>query len=146
MNISLNEGRSSIVPLQHFWSKLRIFSVTNLVNPGRYPPNILRLSSLFVIFPHSSEVKQSVFETNPLLLEKEATLIEYAAFFGSIKIFQYLKNNHVQMTPSLWIYAIHSKNAELINILEESCIDPPDKSYLKCFEESIKCHHNEIAD
>ena len=43
-------------------------------------------------------------------------------------------------------YTIHSNNAEIIDILLNQHIKPEDKTYLKCFEESIKCHHNEIAN
>ena len=41
-----------------------------------------------------SLINPSIFETNSFLLKnKEVSLIEYAAFFGSIQIFQYLKIN-----------------------------------------------------
>ena len=39
----------------------------------------------------SSKIKLSIFETNSFLIEnKNTSLIEYSAFFGSIQIFQYL--------------------------------------------------------
>ena len=88
----------------------------------------------------------SIFETNQFLLDKKPTLIEYAAFFGSIQIFKYLQMNNVELTPSLWLYAIHGSNAEIIHFLIENHIEPKDNSYWECFEEAIKCHHNEIAD
>ena len=94
-----------------------------------------------------SEVKSSIFETNSFLnLNKNTTLIEYAAFFGSIQIFNYLMKNEVNLDSSLWLYSIHSRNAELIQILESNKISPPDEIYEKCMCESIKCHHNEFAD
>ena len=96
--------------------------------------------------PLSSKIKRSIFETNSFLQKNEPTLIEYAAFFGSIQIFQFLLLNNVELNPSLWFYAIHSKNAELIHLLEENFIEPENKMYEKCFEEAIKCHHNEIAN
>ena len=74
----------------------------------------------------ASKIKPSIFETNLFLIEnKDISLIEYSAFFGSIQIFQYLKMNNVQLTPSLWLYTIHSKNAELIH-LESSEVQPPE--------------------
>ena len=109
----------------------------------------------------SSEILPSVFETNPFLIDnKNTTLIEYSAFFGSIQIFRYLLMSEAELTPSLWLYAIHSKNAELIRLLESTKVPPPkfhmkekeeeeEKSinnYEECFIESIKCHHNDIAD
>ena len=69
----------------------------------------------------NSIIRPSIFETNNLLMKKkQIKLIEYAAFFGSIQIFKYLKNNSkVELGLPLWIYAIHSDNPELIEILEE---------------------------
>lgn len=92
-----------------------------------------------------SEISPSIFETNPLLKSRRATLIEYAAFFGSIKIFNYLRMKNADLTPSLWIYAIHSNNADMIHILEDCDIEPEDKTYMECLKESIKCHHNKLA-
>ena len=96
--------------------------------------------------PLSATVKQSIFETNPLLCEKSATLIEYSAFYGSIQIFNFMKMNGVELSPSLWIYAIHSRNPEMIHLLEELHVKPEDKTYQSCLKEAIKCHHNEIAN
>ena len=36
-----------------------------------------------------TKIKPSIYETNSFLIDKEPTLIEYAAFFGSIQIIQY---------------------------------------------------------
>ena len=93
--------------------------------------------------PLQSDIKHSIFETNSFLLNKTSTLIEYAAFFGSIQIFNYLRLNKVDLSPSLWLYSIHSHKIELIHILEEKEILV---NYLECFSESIKCHHNDIAN
>lgn len=54
-----------------------------------------------------------------------------------------------EINPSLWIYAIHSQNAELIHFLEDCHVEPTtykEKSYNGCLSESIKCNHNSIAD
>ena len=86
------------------------------------------------------------------------SLIEYAAFFGSIQIFNYLLKNKVELTSSLWNYAIHSRNPKIIHCLEEKRINPEieikddeDKikkiiSYENCLYDSIKCHHNELKN
>ena len=93
-----------------------------------------------------SAIKPSVFETNSNLLRNEKTsLIEYAAFFGSIQIFNYLRLSNIELTSSLWLYAIHGQNAELIHLLEENHIEPSDKSFKQCYKEAIKCHSNGIA-
>ena len=92
----------------------------------------------------TSQVKYSIFETNHFLIEnKNTTLIEYAAFFGSLQIIRYIQMNNVELTPSLWIYAIHSNNAEIIHFLEEFNVKP---SFEACLVEAIKCHHNDIAN
>ena len=64
-------------------------------------------------------IQRSIFETNQFLFNKTPTLIEYAAFFGSIQIFNYLLLNHVTITPSLYIYVIHGAHPEIIQIIEE---------------------------
>ncbi|KAK8834744.1 hypothetical protein M9Y10_042907 [Tritrichomonas musculus] len=89
-------------------------------------------------------IKLTCFETNFLILN-EISMIEYAAFYGSIQIFQYLKMNGVQLTPSLWPYAIHSKNQEIIRLLEENKVEPEDKTFNECFLLALQCHHNEVA-
>ena len=94
----------------------------------------------------SQTIQQSIFETNPFLIENEPTLIEYAAFFGSTQIFRYLYMNNVKLTPSLWIYSIHSQNPELIHLLEENDVELTFKIYEKCVQESIKCHHNDVTN
>ena len=94
----------------------------------------------------SSTIKPSIFETNQFLERKEPSLIEYAAFYGSIQIFQYLRLNNVEMKPSLWIYAIHSQNADLIHLLEENRVNPPSDTFESCFYEAVKCHHNDFAN
>ena len=53
--------------------------------------------------------------------------------------------NNVKLDQSLWLYAIHSKNADLIHILEREIIINDDSLYKEIFIESIKCHHNDIA-
>lgn len=44
----------------------------------------------------------------------------------------------------LFLYSIHSRNQELIHLLES--IDKESIDYGKGFLESIKCHHNEISE
>lgn len=93
----------------------------------------------------NSKVNESIFETNTILTNKKASLIEYASFFGSIKIFNFLHSHKASLTPSLWIYGVHGCNEEILNILESNNIKPEDETYSKCFEEAIKSHHNDIA-
>ncbi|KAK8871417.1 hypothetical protein M9Y10_007143 [Tritrichomonas musculus] len=95
----------------------------------------------------SSKIPESNFETNPFLLKQEnTTLIEYAAFFGSIQVFNYLKMNKVPLKPSLWIYAIHSNNPDMIHLLDQNKVRPLNDKFDECLKEAIKCHHNDIVN
>ena len=112
----------------------------------------------------NSTIQTSIYETNSFLLKQQSvlrrnddgvTLIEYAAFFGSIQIFQYLQMNGVELTQSLWHFVIHGQNPELIHRLEENHIEPKIRkngsrnevvSYTECYKESMKCHHNDITN
>ena len=93
-----------------------------------------------------STINQSIYETNSFLLENNPSLIEYALFYGSIQIFNYLRLNHVQLNENLWLYAIHGKNPDIIHLLEEYQIISDNKSNKKIIKESIKCHHNDISN
>ena len=95
----------------------------------------------------NSNIKQSIYESNSLLLKNEPTLIEYAAFFGSIQIFKYLFLNKAKIKAIIWIYAMHSYNPELINFLEENHkIQQRNEIYFHCFKEAIKCHHIDVSN
>lgn len=96
--------------------------------------------------PLDAIIKTSIFETNSLLLRREPTLLEYCVFFGAVKIFKYLCRKKVALSQSLWIYAIHGNNEEIISILIKKNIQPKNLDYESYFEESIKCHHNSITD
>ena len=100
-----------------------------------------------------SEIQLSKYETNSFLLKPEQeslSLIQYAAFFGSMQIFQYLQINGAQLKSSIWPFIIHSNNPDLIHLIENNHIQPMNSkgvvSYKEIYEESIKCHHNSIAN
>ena len=97
-------------------------------------------------FPINNKIGFSIYETNSFLNNKNPTLIEYAAFFGSIQIFKYLSLNDAVLSSSLWLYAIHGANPEIIYFLEENKITPTDFTYRECYKESIKCFNNDIAN
>lgn len=88
-------------------------------------------------------IESSIFETNSFLLYKGPRLIEYAAFFGSNRIFNYLIECNAKFYDSLWTYAIHGRNTEIIRFLDEN-IKPI--SYFHCFKESVKCHHLDMMN
>ena len=115
-------------------------------------------------YPIKSTINSSIYETNNFLIkrvndddddyffryQKNITLIEYAVFFGSIQIFNYLRQNGAELNPSLWIFAVHGQNEEIIHFLEDNnilpstffyCFDSSVVSFELIFKESIKCHH-----
>lgn len=94
---------------------------------------------------YSHKIQESVYETNPFLLDKEPSLIEYAAFFGSLKIFNYLKPL-MGLNSSLWPFVIHGGDVRMIHVLEEERVVPENNDYEPCLIEAIKCHHNNIAN
>ena len=102
-----------------------------------------------------STINPSNYETNTFLLKKkDIALIEYAVFFGSTQIFNYLRQNGAELKPSLWLYAVHGENPEIISFLEENEIInikenesfAKNISFVQIFKESIKCHHIDVAN
>ena len=106
--------------------------------------------------PLNTVIDPSIFETNNFLIKKQIefkkqsisaiSLIEYAAFFGSIQIFTYLFKNGVKLMPSLWLYAIHGNCSNIFQYLEDNHVEIEEKSYKQFLKESIKCHHKDIFD
>ena len=106
----------------------------------------------------NEKIQPSIYETNSFLIKNQfsfasnnqkncgLSLIEYAAFFGSIQIFNHLRLEGVELKPSLWPLVIHGKNSEMIHFLEDNHVELEDKSYKRIFYESIKCHHNDIVN
>ena len=94
----------------------------------------------------NSYIQESIFETNPLLFRRNnVKIIEYASFFGSFEIIKYLVSKNVELTSSMWLFHIHSENGELTRYLIEKNILPRKKKFNRILKESIKCHHNDIA-
>ena len=99
-----------------------------------YICSLIRQDSVekFIAYVHhqnisaSSKNSPSIFSLNPFLIDnKNTTLIEYSAFFGSIQIFQYFIINEAELSPSLLLHAIHLKKAELIQLLKLINVNPP---------------------
>ena len=95
-------------------------------------------------------VEKSIFETNSFLLKNnKTTLIEYAAFMGAAQIVKYLFLNGAKVKSSIWLYAVHGDDAEIIHFLEENCSSKllnNNSLILDTLLESIKCHHNDITN
>lgn len=91
-------------------------------------------------------IMKSIFETNLFLMDRITFLNEYAAFYGSLKIINYLVSKQVKLAPSMWIFAIHGRSIKVIHFLEEKKVLPKNSSFIDCLNEALKCFHNEIAD
>lgn len=90
-------------------------------------------------------IQRSIFESNIFLDENETSLIECAAFFGAAKIFKFLASKGAELTPFLWLCAIHSGSSYLLHFLKDDGIQPPGDIFDECVSEAMKCHHNDIA-
>lgn len=109
-----------------------------------------------------TKIEESFYETNSYINKYQGSYIyqpklaHYACFFGSIQIFKFLISNKVQLDGSLWNYAIHGRNMEIIHILEQQKIKPmnnsnffmrdDDSKFDKCFDFAMKNFHNDIAN
>ena len=80
----------------------------------------------------STKIAPSIFETNSFLIPKNPTIIEYAVFFGSIRILQYYRNDLDQLLDSLLLYGIHSNNPEIVYFFIENEVSPTNNMY-DCF-------------
>lgn len=92
------------------------------------------------------QITSSVYETNQFLRNKTPSIIEYSAFYGSIKIFKHVFVQNAEVNEDLWLYAIHGRNLEIIKEIERRGVDLPYQSHADLAIELIKCHHNELAD
>ena len=92
-------------------------------------------------------IEPSIFETNAFLCKnsEKTTLIEYAAFFGSKKIVEFLLDTGEIVPRYIWIYAIHSGNIDFVYFLEEMDVEPLCHLYDRYFLTAVKCHYNSLA-
>ena len=91
----------------------------------------------------NSSVHNSILDGNVKLSKSHPSLIEYSAFFGSIKIFKYLYKNKVELSPFLWICAIYGRNYEIIHLLENKILQT---NFDRCLQVSVKLHLNDFAN
>ena len=94
----------------------------------------------------SAKIKSSIYETNSFLIKKGFTLIEYAAFSGSVKILKYLYSIKAKFDQSIWQYAVHSRNSEIIHLIENFDFSKEKIDFNAAYIESIKCFYKEISN
>lgn len=97
----------------------------------------------------TEKVPSTIFESDEVINSKFPplpTLIEYAAFFNSIKIFKFLwmNLNSMQSSPKLPKYAISGGCYDMIHLCEEN--HQALKFDEECINTAIEYHHMEIVD
>lgn len=97
--------------------------------------------------PLYKDIYPSIFETNLFILQSQPiNYLQYAAFFGSVKIFKYLIKQNYTITNNLLLFAIYGRNPEIIHILEEYDIIHDKQTLKDCLKASIRCQHNELTN
>ena len=93
----------------------------------------------------NESIPYSIFEINIFinLYEDMPKLIEYAAFFESIKIFKFLWNNNANITNNLLGYAIAGGSYEIVHIIEEKINSISLKSTI---DFAIRSHRNDFIE
>ena len=77
---------------------------------------------------------------------ERVTLIEYAAFYGSIQIFKYLRSKKVIENNSLYTYAVHGNNLEIIDLIEKNNHKMMKRYCEQYLFESLQFHNNEMTN
>ena len=97
---------------------------------------------------NKKNIPMSIFETNPCLLIDNVSLIDYAAFFGSIQIFEYLFFEKHQLSINSMVYSVHGNNPTLFHRIEEKTENKKDlpKYFQNALIEAINCHQNKYVD
>lgn len=97
--------------------------------------------------PLDSKINPSPFETNAFLKkQKDTTLLQYAAFCGSLAVFNnIIQQNQELLDSSIWEYSICGRNYEIIQILKEKGVAPPNDDFVECLNLSVLCHYDELT-
>lgn len=93
------------------------------------------------------KIEISNFELTKSFPERSATLIEYAAFHGSLKIFKFLLINNTTFSAQLFQCAFCGRNNEIIHLAEKMTknIDISD-SLINAMSLSIIFHYDELSE
>ena len=83
----------------------------------------------------------NIFEKYLLRYLPDFTIIDFAAFYGSIKCFKYFLLNNAKIFPRICKYAIAGGNFEIIQLLEQN-----NQNFSDCFDISVSYHRYEISD
>ncbi|KAH0787371.1 cask-interacting protein (caskin) 1,2 [Histomonas meleagridis] len=90
-------------------------------------------------FNSNAKISKSQYERYTELCNKDVTLIQYAAFYGSIKCFKFLMLNYAKL-KGVFEYAIAGGNIEIFH----HCIEFYPENLERAYEIAIKYHRNDI--
>lgn len=68
----------------------------------------------------NSIIHHSFLDSNTFIEQKDLSLIEYSAYYGSLQIFKFLLLNSAKFTDNLPLYAIIGGNYEIIHLIEKN--------------------------
>ena len=101
---------------------------------------------LFIEFISRSEsevngqIPDSIFEGCHYLKSKPS-FIEYAAFFGSVQIFQHILNQNVQLTNGVTSYAVMGGNLNIIHLCQEHHLN-----FDNAIDTALIFHRNDVLN
>lgn len=120
--------------------------------------NFIKFVSQNSKFNFNSKIPFSIYDREPIL--QDCTLIQYAAFYSSIKIFKYLLVQKAELKETIYNYAFVGGDLELIHLCEDSLISNSNsdnkntvprrlafflnREEPKYYDTSIMYHHNDI--
>ncbi|KAK8887631.1 hypothetical protein M9Y10_038684 [Tritrichomonas musculus] len=91
-------------------------------------------------------IPKSIFETNNFLIENSPTMIDYALFFGSYKIVNFLIHKNHKIFYSSLKYCVFSNDQRLIHLCEENIKDDTSRHFInQIIVNSIRCYNNNVA-
>lgn len=94
----------------------------------------------------NSNIQPSMFETNHFLREqKEVSLLQYSAIYGSVEIFRSIIEKEPDLlTGEIWPFAFLGGNSYVIEIVEALSTPPPKDNFKSCLLILIQRHQNEL--
>lgn len=87
-----------------------------------------------------NNASNNILSTKIVFMETFASLIDVAAYCGSVKVFKYLLLNKVPVTTQTIEFSIKGGDSEIIHILEQCGY-----SFKNMNSIAINCHNNDIA-
>ncbi|OHT14358.1 hypothetical protein TRFO_15275 [Tritrichomonas foetus] len=105
-----------------------------------------KIDTLQLIFSQSKESLNSEVPFNLFEKNQKLTLINYAAFYGSVKCFNFLFLNHADISQKTLAYAISNGNIEIIRTIYQHLESLDIHDCLDGLLQSVANHENDIFD